>query len=381
MRATLFGALLALSTLSTSIAYAAVPAAPQLSAKSYVLMDFASGEVIASSNPHEQLPPASLTKLMTAYIAEQEIDSGKLHFDDQVQISEKAWRAEGSRMFLNVNTEVSVEDLLRGIVIQSGNDASTAMAERIAGSEDSFADMMNQEAAALGMKDTHFMNATGLPNDDQYSSAYDLALLARAIVGEAGNTYPMYKEKWFVYNDIRQPNRNSLLWWDEGVDGLKTGHTDAAGYCLVSSAQKDGMRLIAVIMGAPSEKVRAEESKQLLTYGFRFYESKELYAANTELLEQPVWKGQTQSVAIGVSEPLFVTVPRDGNENNLQTLVSVNNMIEAPITQGQALGTVQIISGEQVLAERPLVALTAVERGGFFRQLWDSIRLFFANLF
>jgi D-alanyl-D-alanine carboxypeptidase (penicillin-binding protein 5/6) len=254
------------------------------------------------------------------------------------------------------------------------------MAEKIAGSEDSFADMMNQQAAELGMKDTHFMNATGLPDDNQYSSAYDLALLARAIIREAENTYPMYSEKSFEYNNIKQPNRNRLLWWDDSVDGLKTGHTDAAGYCLVSSAQKDNMRLIAVIMGAPSEKVRAEESKQLLTYGFRFYESKELYAANTELLTQPVWKGEQQTVAIGLSDPLVVTVPRDSSEN-LETLVSVNNMIEAPIAQGQALGTVQVLSGDQVLVERPLVALTEVGRGGFFRQLWDSIRLFFANLF
>ncbi len=365
-----------------NMAQATVPDAPALSARSFVIMDYASGEVIASHNPHEQVPPASLTKLMTAYIVEKEIDSGKLQLTDPVMISENAWRTGGSRMFVNVNTEVTVEELLRGIIIQSGNDASTAMAEKIAGSEDSFAGMMNQTAESLGMKDTHFMNATGLPNDEQYSSAYDMALLARAIIQESETTYyPMYSEKYFVYNDIRQPNRNRLLWWDSDVDGLKTGYTEDAGYCLVASSEKNGMRLITVVMGAKTEKIRTEESKQLLTYGFRFYESKELYAANTELLSEPVWKGEQDTVAIGVSEPLRLVVPRDGSENNLETLVSVSSMIEAPIAQGQELGTVQVISGDKVLAERPLIALNAVEKGGFFTQLWDSIKLFFSQWF
>ncbi|MFI4954983.1 MAG: D-alanyl-D-alanine carboxypeptidase family protein, partial [Gammaproteobacteria bacterium] len=216
---------------NAGLALAAIPSAPQLSARSYILMDYDSSETIASQNEHERVPPASLTKLMTAYIAEQEIAAGNLKLTDKVLISEKAWRAEGSRMFLEVNKEVSVEDLLRGIVIQSGNDASTAIAEAIAGSESGFAQLMNEQAAILGMNDTHFVNATGLPDDQQYSSAYDMALLAQAIIRNSDNTYHMYKEKWFVYNDIRQPNRNRLLWWDDSVDGLKTGHTDSAGYC------------------------------------------------------------------------------------------------------------------------------------------------------
>ena len=268
---------------------------------------------------------------------------------------------------------------MRGIIIQSGNDASIAIAERIAGSESAFAEMMNNEAAALGMKDTHFMNAAGLPDEQQYSSAYDLSLLARAIVSESSNTFPMYKEQWFEYNNIRQPNRNRLLTWDSSVDGLKTGHTNDAGYCLVASAQKDGMRLISVVMGAPSSKVRAEESKQLLTYGFRFYESREIFAANATLAEQPVWKGKENQVVLGLKDQLVLMVPR-GNAEQLETIVSMEPTLIAPITEGQQLGTVQIKSGDIVLVERPLVALNAVEEGSWWRRFWDSIRLFFHDL-
>jgi D-alanyl-D-alanine carboxypeptidase (penicillin-binding protein 5/6) len=365
---------------TASVAFTAVPSAPQLSARSYVLMDYSSGEIIASKDEHERVAPASLTKLMTAYIAEQEIASGKLKLTDKVMISEKAWRAEGSRMFLEVNKEVTVEELMRGIIIQSGNDASTAIAEHIAGSENAFVDLMNQQAATIGMNDTHFMNATGLPDDQQYSSAYDMALLAQAIIRNSENTYAMYKEQWFVFNDIRQPNRNRLLWWDDSVDGLKTGHTDSAGYCLVASAEKNNMRLISVVMGAKSDAVRAEESKQLFTYGFRFYESKEIFPANAVLLTQSVWKGSESEVPVGTIDPLRIVLPRDDNQN-LETVVSVNDKVIAPIAQGQALGTVQIISGDKVLVERPIVALQAVEEGGWFKRMWDSILLFFYNLF
>ena len=367
-----------LCTLQQSLA--ATPSAPQLSAASYVLMDYTSGELIASQNPHERVAPASLTKLMTAYIVEQEIAAGNLQLTDKVVISEKAWRTEGSRMFLEVNKEVSIEDLLRGVIIQSGNDASTALAEAVAGSDSSFAELMNDQAVLLGMNDTHFVNPTGLPDDQQYSSAYDMAILAQAIIRNSPNTYHMYKEKWFVYNDIRQPNRNRLLWWDDSVDGLKTGHTDSAGYCLVASAQKEGTRLISVIMGAKSDAVRAGESKQLLTYGFRFFESKQLYAANAELLKQPVWKGDVKEVSIGVIDPLNVVVARD-NKLSLETVVNVDGTLIAPIAQGQQLGTLQIMAGDQVLVERPIVALQSVEAGSWWHRFWDSIWLFFRGLF
>ena len=363
-----------------TLALGAIPSAPQLSARSYVLMDYASGEVLASQNDHEQVPPASLTKLMTAYIAEQEIAAGNIKLTDMVTISEKAWRAEGSRMFLEVNKQVFVEDLLRGIIIQSGNDASTAIAEYIAGSESAFADLMNEQAAIIGMKDTHFVNATGLPDDQQFSSAYDMALLAQAIISNCPNTYHMYKEKWFIWNDIRQPNRNRLLWWDDSVDGLKTGHTESAGYCLVASAEKNNMRLISVVMGAKTDAIRAEESKQLFTYGFRFFESKEIFPANTELLRQPVWKGHVNEVGIGVIEPLRIVVARDEHEN-LETIVDINSTIIAPVTAGQAVGTVKIMSGDKVLVEHPVVALQNIEEGGWWTRFWDSIWLFFYSLF
>lgn len=367
-------------TLNAQLILAAIPTAPQLSARSYVLMDYSTGELLASQNPHERVPPASLTKLMTAYIAEQEIAAGNLKLTDKVLVSEKAWRTEGSRMFLEVNKEVSVEDLLRGIIIQSGNDASTAIAEAIAGSESAFAQLMNEQAALLGMNDTHFVNPTGLPSDEQYSSAYDMALLAQAIIRNSPHTYHMYKEQWFVYNDIRQPNRNRLLWWDASVDGLKTGHTDSAGYCLVASANKNGMRLISVVMGADSDATRAEESKQLFTYGFRFFESKELFPAHSELLKQDVWKGQAKEISIGIIEPLNVVIPRD-NTTTIETVVSINAPLIAPIAQGQQLGIVQIVSGDKILLERPIVALQNVESGSWWRRFWDSIVLFFHELF
>lgn len=372
---------LGIATMLFSIlAQAAIPSAPQLSAKSYALMDYASGEIIAEKDSHERLPPASLTKLMTAHIVERELKEGKIQLTDMVPISEKAWRTEGSRMFVEVNKPVSVEELLKGVIVQSGNDASVALAEFIGGTESGFADLMNQEAQRLGMNDTHFVNATGLPDDNQYSSAYDMAVLARDIIFESPSTYTMYKEKWFEWNGIRQPNRNRLLWWDDSVDGLKTGHTESAGYCLVSSAQKEGMRLISAVMGADSDNARTEDSKQLLTYGFRFFTSKEIYPANSVIATQRVWKGAAQEVQIGVIEPMQVVLPRDQSEK-IEAVITLQKTIEAPVAQGQPLGLLQIKDGEQVLDERPIVALQAVERGGWFRQIWDSILLFFHNLF
>lgn len=375
-------ALLAIVTTATPVAWAApaIPSPPQLAAKSYMLMDAASGKVLIESNSDERLPPASLTKLMTAYIATLEIQKGQISDSDMVTVSEKAWRTGGSRMFIQVNTQVSVDDLLHGIIIQSGNDASVAMAEHIAGSEEAFADMMNTTAQRLGMSNTHFMNATGLPDPEHYSSAHDMAKLARAIIYQDPAHYAIYAQKEFFWNNIKQPNRNLLLWRDKTVDGLKTGHTEEAGYCLVASAVRDGMRLISVVFGTDSEQARAAETQKLLTYGFRFFETRTFYQKGVELAQQQVWKGQQSQVKAGLAEDLTLTLPR-GQLDKLQASMSFNDTLIAPISQGQVVGKVEVKLGEEVLHSADLVALEAVEEGGLFRRLWDSIRLFFYSLF
>ncbi|MBV2205250.1 MAG: D-alanyl-D-alanine carboxypeptidase [Pseudomonas sp.] len=375
-------ALLAIVTTATSVAWAApaIPSPPQLAAKSYMLMDAASGKVLIESNSDERLPPASLTKLMTAYIATLEIQKGQISDSDLVTVSEKAWRTGGSRMFIQVNTQVSVDDLLHGIIIQSGNDASVAMAEHIAGSEEAFADMMNTTAQRLGMSNTHFMNATGLPDPEHYSSAHDMAKLARAIIYQDPTHYAIYAQKEFFWNNIKQPNRNLLLWRDKTVDGLKTGHTEEAGYCLVASAVRDGMRLISVVFGTDSEQARAAETQKLLTYGFRFFETRTFYQKGVELAQQQVWKGQQSQVKAGLAEDLTLTLPR-GQLDKLQASMSFSDTLIAPISQGQVVGKVEVKLGEEVLHSADLVALEAVEEGGLFRRVWDSIRLFFYSLF
>ena len=375
-------ALLAIVTTATPVAWAApaIPSPPQLAAKSYMLMDAASGKVLIESNSDERLPPASLTKLMTAYIATLEIQKGQISDSDMVTVSEKAWRTGGSRMFIQVNTQVSVDDLLHGIIIQSGNDASVAMAEHIAGSEEAFADMMNTTAQRLGMSNTHFMNATGLPDPDHYSSAHDMAKLARAIIYQDPAHYAIYAQKEFFWNNIKQPNRNLLLWRDKTVDGLKTGHTEEAGYCLVASAVRDGMRLISVVFGTDSEQARAAETQKLLTYGFRFFETRTFYQKGVELAQQKVWKGQQDKVKAGLAEDLTLTLQR-GQLDKLQASMSFADTLVAPIEQGQVIGKVEVKLDDQVLHSSDLIALEAVEEGGLFRRLWDSIRLFFFSLF
>ncbi len=357
-----------------------VPAPPQLAAKAYVLMDAASGEVLVQNNGDERLPPASLTKLMTAYIATLEIRKGQISENDMVTVSEHAWRTGGSRMFIQVNTQVSVSDLLHGIIIQSGNDASVAVAEHIAGSEDAFADMMNTTAASLGMVGSHFMNATGLPNPEHYSTAHDMARLARAIIYEDPAHYAIYSQKEFFWNNIKQPNRNLLLWRDKTVDGLKTGHTDEAGYCLVASAVRDGQRLIAVVFGTASEQARAAETQKLLTYGFRFFETQTFYQKGTELAKSPVWKGTTREVKAGLARDLTLTLPR-GQAKKLQASMTLNPQLVAPIKQGDVIGKVDVKLEDKVVHTADLIALEPVEEGGFIRRLWDSIRLFFYGLF
>lgn len=381
----IFLSLMLLGASSAWANQAPLPAPPQLAAKSYVLMDGASGNILVENNGDERLPPASLTKLMTAYIATLEIRNGKIGEQDMVTISEHAWRtggaaSGGSTMFLPVNSQATVDDLLHGIIIQSGNDASIAIAEHIAGSEDAFADMMNATAERLGMKNSHFMNSTGLPHPEHYSSAHDMAILARAIINEDADHYAIYSQKEFLWNNIKQPNRNLLLWRDRTVDGLKTGHTNEAGFCLVASAVRDGARMITSVFGTDSESARAAETQKLLTYGFRFFETRTFYQKGTELAQAPVWKGQASQVKAGLAQDLTLTLPK-GQLEKLQASMTLNPQIIAPIAQGDVIGKVEVKMGDQVVHSADLVALEAVDEGGFFRQLWDSIRLFFYGLF
>ncbi|GAA0230406.1 D-alanyl-D-alanine carboxypeptidase family protein [Marinomonas primoryensis] len=357
-----------------------IPTPPQLSASSYILMDAYTGDILVEHNADEALPPASLTKLMTAYIIEYELARGNLSLEDKVNISEKAWRMEGSRMFIREGTQVQLEDLMRGIIIQSGNDASVAAAEHIAGSESAFADLMNQHAQLLGMENTHFVNATGFPAEDHYSSAHDIAKLSRATILQFPENFSMYSEKDFTYNNIRQPNRNKLLWRDKTVDGLKTGHTDAAGFCLAATAVRNGTRLITVVMGTNSDAARAVESQKLLDYGFRYYETRKLYSRGQVVNNARVWGGSQSSVKVGFADDVLVTMPRQQGASIPATL-DMQQEITAPIAVGDVLGKIVVGLEGNVLLERSVVALEAVEEGGFFKRMFDSIKLFFMNLF
>ncbi|MDI4660460.1 MULTISPECIES: D-alanyl-D-alanine carboxypeptidase family protein [Cobetia] len=357
-----------------------IPAAPQLAASSWILMDANSGRILVEHNADKRLPPASLTKMMTAYLVESEMDDGKLSPDEKVRISVNAWKTGGSRMFIREGTSVTVDDLLHGVIIQSGNDASVALAERIGGSEGSFADLMNQHAKRLGMKNTHYMNATGLPHAEHYSTAHDLAILARRIIKDYPDHYEIYSQKYFTWNGIKQPNRNKLLWRDKDVDGLKTGHTEEAGYCLVASARKEDTRLISVVMGTKSEEARAQESQKLLTYGFRYFESKKLYDKGAVLNQARVWGGEKDQVRLGMAQDVFLTVP-SGQADKLTARLDLKDTIKAPVQAGEQYGTLQIKLDDKVLAEEPLVALEPVEQGGLFKRLWDALMLFFHGLF
>lgn len=356
-----------------------IPAPPQLPSRSYVVMDAATGQVILAKSEHDRYPPASLVKIMTSYIAELELINGNLSESEMINVSEKAWRTGGSRMFIQEGRQVKLIDILRGVIISSGNDASVALAEHIAGSERAFADLMNQHASRLGMNNTHYENATGLPSENQYSSAYDLALLAQALIRDSQQYYPIYAEKYFEFNDIRQPNRNRLLWRDDSVDGIKTGHTSEAGYCLVASAVRDGMRLITVVMGSANEETRAQETQQLLNYTYRFYETAELYASGQTISQQRIWGGQQDEVQLGLAENLTLTLPR-GQQDNLEVVLDMPKNIQAPLNEGQTVGKVLVSLDGEVISETSLVALQAVEQGGFFKRLWHSVLQFFMNL-
>lgn len=356
------------------------PSMPNIDAEGYILMDANSGKIIAEKNSDSRMAPASLTKLMTMYVISNAIKNGNIRLDDKVRISEKAWRTGGSRMFLKVNDEVPVRNLLQGIVVASGNDASVAMAEYLAGTEDAFASLMNTQAQLIGMKNSHFVDSNGLPNPSHYSTPHDLALLAQAIIKNFPEDYQLYSEKWFSYNNIRQPNRNRLLWRFQYADGLKTGHTEEAGFCLVGSASKDGTRLISVVMGAPSDSVRTEDSIRLLTFGFRFYETHKLYSGSTALTKARVWKGVEKQVSLGVAHDFYVTMP-SGQYKNIQASMQLNDPIKAPVLKGQSYGTLKVTLNGQLIASEPLIALTDDEKGGLWRSMADSLNFSFNKLF
>ncbi|MCY4263601.1 MAG: D-alanyl-D-alanine carboxypeptidase [Gammaproteobacteria bacterium] len=353
-----------------------IPRPPDIAATSYLLIDAKTGHIIVEENADEPLPPASLTKIMTAYIAIEEILSGNLTLDDEVFISEKAWRMEGSRMFVDVNSQVSVEDLLRGIIIQSGNDASVAVAEHIAGSEEAFADMMNQYAQVLGMNSSFFMNASGLDTEEYYNtmSARDLATLAEATIANHGDYYPMYAEREFSFNGINQSNRNTLLFRDSNVDGLKTGWTDAAGYCLVASAERNGMRLISVVMGTSSEAARATETQKLMNYGFRYFETHQLYEADQVLVSREVYGGVLDEVELGVVSEAFITIPR-GQAESVTANVELDQLIEAPVAAGQSMGVVNVILDGESLYSSEIVAMHSIEQGSLLKRFTDWFSL------
>jgi D-alanyl-D-alanine carboxypeptidase (penicillin-binding protein 5/6) len=372
------------SLLVASTAWSAdiVPPPPQLAAKSWVLMDAASGSVLVDHQGNTRLPPASLTKLMTSHVAALELQRGRIKETDLVTISEKAWRMGGSKMFVKVGNQVAVSDLLRGIIVQSGNDASIALAEHLAGGEDTFAALMNQEAKRLGLADTHFVNATGWPAEGHYSSALDMAKLARAIVIEDPEHYALYAEKEFVWNGIKQPNRNLLLWRDPTVDGLKTGHTEEAGYCLVASSKRDGQRLIASVFGTDSENARATETAKLLAYGFNFFDSKTFFKQGETVQTVDVWKGAARTLKAGVAADFAAALPKRTSSEYQTRIVLAEGEVVAPVAAGAPLGRIELVGGDgKVAMQAPLVALEAVEEGGFFRRMWDGIRLFFKGLF
>lgn len=363
---------IAFININLAVAAMPLPAPPEVAAKNYLLMDFDSGNVLAEKNADVQIEPASITKMMTAYVIYREMDADRLSMDDMVAISEKAWRMGGSRMYLEVNSSVSVHDLLKGLIIQSGNDASVALAEHIAGTEDAFVQLMNQYAVELGMTNTNFENSTGWPDKKHLTTARDIAKLAVAIIAEFPEHYSWYAEKEYTYNSIKQYNRNKLLWRDDTVDGIKTGHTESAGYCLVSSAQRADMRIISVVLGTDSEKSRASVSQAVLNYGFRFFESHTLYEEDEVLSRPRIWQGEFETITVGLSEKLAVTIPR-GSYDKLDAVMDIDKSIEAPVVKGQQVGLVKVSLDGELLHSVPLVALESVAEGNFFQIAKDYV--------
>lgn len=364
-----------LSSLALNASAAEIPPPPTLAVKAYLLRDVTSGNVLATQASNMRVEPASLTKVMTAYLSFKALKNGHLSLTQTLPVSEAAWKAEGSRMFIEPNVPVTVDELLHGMIIQSGNDASMALAEGIAGSEAGFADLMNKEATRLGMKNSHFMNATGLPNPQHYTTAEDLSLLANALIRDFPDQYKrLYSVKEYTYNKITQPNRNRLLWLDPYVDGMKTGHTDAAGYCLISSAKRGEQRLISVVLGASSENARATESQKLLNYGFQFFESTLVYKQGQAIKALKVWKGQENQVTGTVSQPVYLTLPK-GDYSQVTVNVTSQQPLLAPIKQGQTIGKIDFILAGKTIATQPLVAAKNIEVAGLFGRALDSIKL------
>lgn len=377
-RTILANVILVFTIFSLSVAHAnsvQIAPAPSLAAKAYLLKDFNSGQVIATQNNAMRIDPASLTKIMTAYLSFKAIKNGHLQLTQTLPVSEAAWKIEGSRMFIEPNKSVTVDELLHGMIIQSGNDASIALAEGIASSEPLFANMMNKEAQRLGMKNTHYMNATGLTDANHYTTANDLALLATALIRDFPEEYArLYSIKEYRYNNITQSNRNRLLWLDPNVDGMKTGHTESAGYCLISSAKRDGVRRIAVVLGAPTDAARATESQKLLNYGYQFFDTSLVYKQGQSISQLKVWKGSSKQLASTIANDLYITYPK-GEYENVKAVIATTQPLIAPIKQGQAIGKITFTLHGKTIDERTLVAAKSVEVAGFIGRAWDSIKL------
>ena len=352
------------------------PAPPIVGAKSYLVIDATTGKELASLDPDTPLAPASLTKIMTTYVVFKALSQGQIQLADEVTISERAWRTPGSRMFVEVGKRVKIEELLLGLIVQSGNDAGVALAEHIAGTEGVFAEMMNQQAQQLGMHSSNFLNATGLPAEGHVTTARDLATLARAMIEEFPDYYAWHAIKEYTFNDITQSNRNKLLWRDSSVDGLKTGHTDEAGYCLVASAARDGMRIVSVVMGTSSEKSRADGSQALLNYGFRFFETRLLYKAGEEVTTARIWKSANLTSRLGVLEDLYITVRR-GSYDKLESTIDIPAIIEAPVAAGQPFAELKIGLGDEQILSTPLRALDDNPTGSLWQRTKDSVSLWF----
>jgi D-alanyl-D-alanine carboxypeptidase (penicillin-binding protein 5/6) len=353
-----------------------VPNAPVIDANGFILIDANTGKVLASEDPDQRMQPASLTKLMTLYLIFAALHENRIHLTDHVTISENAWHMSGSRMFAQVGTTPTVEELIRGIIVQSGNDACVAMSEYIAGSEDSFVSLMNQQAALLHMNNTHYTDSTGMPHPDHYSTPRDLSTLARALISNFPEYYHYFGEKEFVYNNIKQPNRNRLLWRDPTVDGLKTGHTSTAGYCLVASAHRNGTRLISVVLGAPSDQSRTSDSAALLTYGFNYFESHKIYAANTQITQARVWYGKEDQIPVGLTNDLYVTVI-PGQFPKIQVNTIINEPLKAPINKGEIVGNVDISLNGKIIESSPLIALSDNLKANIFVRMFDHMSYLF----
>ena len=358
---------------------AEVPAAPALEASAYLFFDAQSGQILTSKNPDARIEPASLTKLMTAYLTFDALKNGRLKLDQQLTASERAWKSEGSRMFLDPKVPVSVDNLIKGMIVQSGNDACVTLAEAIAGSEEGFAQMMNAQAKKLGMNNSHFANSTGLPDPQLYTTVRDLATLSNALIRDFPQYYPTYSIKSFTYNNITKPNRNLLLYRDSSVDGLKTGHTDSAGFNLIASSKRDGRRVITVVVGTKSMEARATESSKLLNWGLSHFQTPKLYDAGKPLSKVKVYKGSENELDVGFLQAVYVTLPRGSDE--VTPVLETIQPVVAPVKKGAELGTLKLMSGNKVLAERKVVALQDIEEAGFFGRMWDSIVLWFKNTF